>query len=252
MADSFARLQQTWETLGDEDPLWAILSNADKKGGRWELAEFLRTGDEVVDRYWGLLRQHGAPESFDQVLDFGCGVGRLTLAWARHARQVTGVDISAPMIEKGRQIMAGQEALRLELNPHPDLSLFSADSFDLVFSHIVLQHIPWKHSQGYFREFARICKPGGWVAFQLPAGASTSQTLPRLRRWLVEHLPFGLGAAYRRWRHGSSVQFDMHFTKSGTVEALLHDVGLTEVYREPDGSAGPQTEGYLYLYRKGA
>ncbi len=135
-----------------------------------------------MDRYWRLLREQGALETFDRVLDFGCGVGRLTLAWTRHARHVTGVDISAPMIEKGRQIMAGQEAVRLEVNPRPDLSLFTDASFDLVFSHIVLQHIHWKHAKGYLREFARVCKPGGWIAFQLPSASSSSQTLPRLRR----------------------------------------------------------------------
>ena len=108
MANSFTRLQQTWEVLGDEDPLWAILSDAEKKGGRWDLAEFLKTGDETVDRYWRFLREQGAPERFDHVLDFGCGVGRRTLAWARHAHQVTGVDISAPMIEKGRRLWRGR------------------------------------------------------------------------------------------------------------------------------------------------
>jgi ubiquinone/menaquinone biosynthesis C-methylase UbiE len=200
--------------------------------------------------YWKLLRQHGGPESFDQILDFGCGVGRLTLAWTRHARQVTGVDISAPMIEKGRQIMAGQQAVRLEHNPRPDLSMFADGTFDLVFSHIVVQHIPWKYAQGYLREFARVCKPGGWVAFQLPASAANTQNWARLRCWLVEHLPFGLGAVYRRWRHKTSAQYNMHFTKPAKVRAAFHGLGLTEIHREPDQAAGTTTEGFLYFFRK--
>ena len=148
--------------------------------------------------------------------------------------------------------MAGQDRVQLQLNPRPDLSLFADASFDLVFSHIVLQHIPWVHVQGYLREFARVCKPGGWIAFQLPAAPASSQALPRARRWLVEHLPFGLGRAYRRWRRGSSAQFDMHFTKPAKLQGFLQEVGLREACRVPDAAAGPGTQGFLYLFQKPA
>jgi len=252
MPESFERLQKTWESLGDEDPLWAILSEPDKKAGRWQLDEFLQTGNQTVERYWQLLRRHKCPEILGQVLDFGCGVGRLTLAWTLHAQHVTGVDISQPMIEKGRQIMAEQKNVRLELNQTDNLSMFRDGQFDLVFSHIVLQHIPWKYAQTYLREFARICKPGGWVAFQLPSRSHRSQLLPRIRRWIIDHLPFGLDMAWRRWRRGSSVLFNMHFTPPSKVKALLEDAGLQEMHREFDKSAGEETEGFLYLYRKPA
>lgn len=250
MSESLKRLQETWETLGTEDPLWAIHSDPAKKGNRWDLEEFLGSGNGVIDRYAALLAAQGAPARFEKVLDFGCGVGRLTLAWTRHADRVTGVDISGPMIEQGRRILAGQEAVRLELNQAENLALFPDASFDLVFSHIVLQHIPWKYAQGYLREFARVCKPGGWVAFQLPSRPLLPQTGARIRRWIVDRLPFGLGAAYRRWKHGTSVLFNMHFTPPEKVRAVLTAAGLREIHREPDRSAGNETEGFIYLYRR--
>ncbi|HEY5704352.1 MAG TPA: methyltransferase domain-containing protein [Terrimicrobiaceae bacterium] len=250
MPSSFQRLQKTWESLGEDDPLWAIVSEPDKKGGRWETVDFLKSGDEVVDRYLRLLQQHGGPETFEEVLDFGCGVGRLTLSWSRHARTVTGVDISRSMIERGRRLLAGCDAITLELNQAEKLSIFSDERFDLVFSHIVLQHLPWGYAKVYLREFARVCRPGGWVAFQLPTCPGQPQFFPRLRRSIVDHLPFGLGEAYRRQRKGSSVLFDMHFTSPDKVKAVLSRSGLNEIHREPDDSAGAGTKGFVYLYRK--
>jgi ubiquinone/menaquinone biosynthesis C-methylase UbiE len=250
MPSSFERLQKTWECLGEEDPLWAIVSEPDKKGGRWRMADFLRSGDEVVDRYLQLLRRHGGPDAFDDVLDFGCGVGRLSLAWSRHARSVTGVDISRSMIERGRYLLTGHDAITLELNQEEELALFTDQRFDLVFSHVVLQHMPWECATVYLGEFFRVCRPGGWVAFQLPADPGRSQFLPRLRRSIVDRLPFGLGEAYRRRRKGNSVLFDMHFTSPEKVKAVLTRSGLDEIHCEPDESAGGGTKGFLYLCRK--
>jgi SAM-dependent methyltransferase len=154
------------------------------------------------------------------------------------------------MVEKGRQLMAGYDAVRLELNQQSDLSMFPDASFDLVFSHIVLQHMPWSIAQGYVAEFARICKPGGWVAFQLPYDRGSAQFGPRLRKWLVDRLPFGLAGAYRRWRRGNSQIFEMHFTAAEKVEAVLSRCHIEVRHWEPDESAGGGTRGFIYLGRK--
>ena len=38
-------LQETWDRLGKEDPLWAMLSHPDKRGNRWKIEEFFRNGE---------------------------------------------------------------------------------------------------------------------------------------------------------------------------------------------------------------
>ncbi|HMO66954.1 MAG TPA: class I SAM-dependent methyltransferase, partial [Verrucomicrobiota bacterium] len=212
----------------------------------------LATGERDVAGAHGRLRRAGAAGRFAAVLDFGCGVGRLARAWADRAEQVTGVDISASMLEHARRILADRPDVRLVHNEAPDLRVLPDASFDLVYSLICLQHMPWPVAAGYLGEFARVCRPGGWVAFQLPARGPDSGRAARWRKRLVDALPFGLAAAYRRWRHGSSAVFDVFYTPRPAVEARLQAAGLAAGAAEPDASAGPGTEGYFYLARKAA
>src|SRR5947207_2213618 len=156
------QLQQTWEELGREDPLWAVVSHPHKRGGRWNLIEFMETGEEAVAHYCDLIETHVPNRSpFSHVLDFGCGVGRLTSAWGRRSKRVTGVDISARMLETAKKHLKEETNIDFVLNQNEDLQIFQNDTFDLVFSLICLQHMPWSLATRYISEFARICRRGG-------------------------------------------------------------------------------------------
>jgi len=248
---SWEQLRTTWAELGRKDPLWAVITKADKRGGKWELGEFLQTGESEVELYHGLLRRYaGCPQNFDQILDFGCGVGRLSLAWSGRAKQVTGVDISAGMIAKGKEFTKDTPNVDLRLNDAGDLRCFPDEQFDLVFSHICLQHIPWQLTMGYLAEFARVCRRGKWVTFQLPSRNLKKISAAAVRKAMVELLPFGLDRAYRRWRHGCPVIFDMHFVPVEELIKSANRAGLIEIHRESDRSAGESVESFIYIFRK--
>ena len=250
-SSELARVKSVWETLGREDPYWAVISWPERRGGRWTLEEFLATGEADIQRYRDLLRRRtSAPDKFQHVLDFGCGVGRLSRLWARHACQVTGVDISAPMLEQARRIAGELSGVSYVLNEAENLHALDPTEFDLVFSHICLQHMPWPLAQGYLGEFARVCKRSGWVVFQLPARAVSTDAAGSWRRRLVDSLPLGLGAAWRKWRHGSSVIFDVCFTPPEAVRLAALRLGLEFIHAEPNTDAGSNTEGFIYFFRK--
>lgn len=247
-SDDFERLRQTWQALGADDPLWAVLTDAGRRRGGWDVEAFLRTGEAVVARYDELLQRYAdGADGRRLVLDFGCGVGRLSLAWSRRVDSVTGVDISASMIERGRQIVAAAPNIRLLVNERSDLRTFTDGSFDLVFSHICLQHMPWALAADYVAEFGRVVVPRGWVAFQMPSRGPAG---PPLRRRVVDALPTPLRARYRRWRHGTPAVFDMYYARREEVIEVARTAGLELVHAEPDESAGIGTEGYIYLFRK--
>lgn len=251
MKSSLRHLKETWELLGREDPLWAIFTHPDKRGGRWDFREFMETGEQDVAHFYELIRKQAhTPGMFSHVLDFGCGVGRLTYAWDKRAKRVTGVDISSGMLQIANNNLDGREHINFVLNQSDDLRIFKAAEFDLVFSHVCLQHMPWPLAVSYIAEFGRICQPGGVVAFQLPSRTFHTDWTARFRKSLIESLPFGMDRLYRRWRHGSSVAFDVYYTPSSVVEATAAAAGLKLIHREPDASAGSTTEGFLYIFAK--
>jgi ubiquinone/menaquinone biosynthesis C-methylase UbiE len=251
MKSDLRRVTETWEVLGKEDPLWAVFTHPDKRGGGWDLREFMETGEQAVARYHELITKHVQTSGkFSHVLDFGCGVGRLTFAWANRAKRVTGVDISAPMLQIANSNLAGRDHINFILNQSADLRAFKEGEFDLVFSFVCLQHMPWPLAAGYIAEFSRICQHGGVVAFQLPSRKLQADWIAGFRKSLVESLPFGIDRLYRRWRRGSSVAFEMHFTPSAVVEAAASAAGLKLIHREPDASAGMTTEGFFYVFGK--
>lgn len=153
-----------WEEMASLDPLWAILSEPDKRFGQWDMAEFLRTGEQEIAALMRTAGRLGLPRRFRRAIDFGCGVGRLTRALRAHFAQCHGVDISSRMVE-----MAVRLTPECDFRNAPDLSSFGSGYADLVYSNLVLQHQPDRsHAITLIRDMVRVLAPGGLLAFQIP------------------------------------------------------------------------------------
>jgi SAM-dependent methyltransferase len=168
-------LKENWEAFGDQDPLWAILTVPDRRGGRWDLDEFLQTGETEIAGVLDELAAFGVRVRPGRALDFGCGVGRLTQALAGRFERSDGVDIATSMVEEARRINRFGDRVQYHLNAG-DLSLFESQSFDLVLSIIVLQHMEPEYAARYIAEFVRVLKVGGIAVFQLPTGRPVTAT----------------------------------------------------------------------------
>jgi ubiquinone/menaquinone biosynthesis C-methylase UbiE len=173
-------LQKHWEELGKQDPLWAILSENDKKENKWDSTEFFKRGESQVGSILQQIESLGVPLPRGRALDFGCGVGRLTQALCSHFAACSGVDISSSMIQLAKQYNRFGDRCTYHLNSAPDLSLFGDNSFDFVVTVQVLQHMRPEYSTVYIREFFRVLKPGGVVVFQVPCGLVSGPSLPDL------------------------------------------------------------------------
>ncbi|MBT3801456.1 MAG: class I SAM-dependent methyltransferase [Bacteroidetes bacterium] len=167
---SFLSTKKNWEGFAKKDPLWAICTNPTKKDGKWNQDEFFDMGKTEVDSIIQMLQQKKYfSNEHASCLDFGCGVGRLSRALSAHFDQVIGLDVSSTMIAKAKELNdLSTEKLSFVHNEQNDLSIFEDNSFDFIFTTIVLQHIPKPASVNYINEFARICKPNGLIIFQLP------------------------------------------------------------------------------------
>ncbi len=159
---------QVWDHLGRVDPLWAVLTHPEKKGGKWDLEEFFETGKRDVRNLLQYLHSLGVYLDFGKALDFGCGVGRLTQALAEHFQEVHGVDIAPSMVETAKSLDRSEGKCFFYLNLAENLRCFPDNTFDFVITLITLQHIPKPCALRYIAEFARVVKPGGIVVFQIP------------------------------------------------------------------------------------
>lgn len=232
-----------WEKFARTDPLWAVLSHADKAGNRWNIEDFFATGRATIDAELARVRARYPELRMGRALDFGCGAGRLTQALAAHFEAATGVDISEGMIALAREQNRAGARVAYVHNRRPDLRVFAGGEFDFVYSLITLQHIAPEYARGYIAEFVRVLAPGGAVLFQLPA---TSLTPPRPP-------PASLGK--RLWHTlNRSVAMEpvmqMHTLPRDVVLATLRAAGadVLDVYRYD--AAGAEFESYGYLARK--
>src|SRR5690349_13795690 len=80
--------QDYWDRQAQRDPLWAILSDATKRDGKWDAARFFQTGSSEIASILYELEAQGFEVRRGAALDFGCGVGRLTQAMATQFERV--------------------------------------------------------------------------------------------------------------------------------------------------------------------
>ncbi|HUB76131.1 MAG TPA: methyltransferase domain-containing protein [Solirubrobacteraceae bacterium] len=109
-----------------------------------------------------LLVECAAPGPEDRVLDVACGPGIVTCAFARAAREATGVDVTAAMLERAREHARelGVENVGWRLAEIPPLP-WPDRSFEVVVSRYALHHLA--DPLAVVREMARVCAPGGRV-----------------------------------------------------------------------------------------
>jgi ubiquinone/menaquinone biosynthesis C-methylase UbiE len=105
------------------------------------------------------------PRGFGRALEVGAGTGyfSLNLLRAGVVEEAVATDISPGMLEvlssSATRLGLTVEAVCCESAELP----FGDGSFDLVFGHAVLHHLP--DLDAAFHEFRRVLAPGGWLAF---------------------------------------------------------------------------------------
>ena len=98
----------------------------------------------------------------DTVLDVACGPGLVACAFAQRAKQVTGIDLTPAMLERGRALAAEQKLSNVTFQQGDVLPLPFADgSFSIVVSRFAFHHFP--NPAPVLVEMRRVCRPGGRV-----------------------------------------------------------------------------------------
>ncbi len=250
---ALTRLRHQWNTLAQRDALGSVLTRP-RTAPLWDVDDFFETGRSDVARLMAAIARLAPALSARRALDFGCGVGRLTQALAAYFDDVRGIDVAVSMIARARHENRSPERCHFEVNRRPHLRRFDDGTFDLVYSRLVLQHMPPRLVRRYLPELLRVLAPGGLLVFQLPTqiddperafyeapvrGGPLKRALPP---WMVHAYR---GVKYSLLRTGMP-DMDMFGMARETVVDLVEGCGAQILAIEPDQSHGTPVPGFQY------
>jgi glycosyltransferase involved in cell wall biosynthesis/ubiquinone/menaquinone biosynthesis C-methylase UbiE len=234
------KIQKSWDRFGKEDPFWAVLTHPDKKGGRWNEAEFFETGRRDIRAVLDRMTALGISLKYEKALDFGCGPGRITQALAEHFQEVHGIDIAPSMIATANELNRNGRRCIYHLNEEPHIRLFDENTFDMVYTWLVLQHMPTQLALGYIAEFVRVTRPGGVIVFQVPD--RRQRATPGEEQWEGD-----LPAVF--WRAEEPIML-MCATPYAEVVRTLEEAGARAIEAVEDTHADPEWVFYYYVAAK--
>jgi 2-polyprenyl-3-methyl-5-hydroxy-6-metoxy-1,4-benzoquinol methylase len=154
-----------WERFGEKDPYWAVITHDKYRQPNLSpqvVAEFYETGESQINWLFDQIRKFVRPDFAPaSSLDFGCGVGRLTIPLAKKCKHVIGVDVATGMLRKAQERCEQVGIKNVTLVKGDDQLSQISGGFDLITSYIVLQHIPVDRGLRLFCRLVELLNDGG-------------------------------------------------------------------------------------------
>ena len=155
-------------------------------------APFITLGIEAVlkDFYGDLLE---SPPPFpvkegNRVLDLGCGWGRVLKPVMDRGADAIGFDISQKMLVLAREHLKKKGQSHVLVRGDGTALPFRENSFDMVYSLLVLQHLSKKNGLEVFREINRVLKPDSPAYIRVPGRFAPENLLFSLLQFISIHL----------------------------------------------------------------
>jgi ubiquinone/menaquinone biosynthesis C-methylase UbiE len=107
------------------------------------------------------VRELAAVTPGDDVIEIGCGAGRVGRHLAPHCRTWTGADVSANMLGFARESLADLPNVHFQKLTGYDLSGVADASYDVVYCTGVFMHLDEWERYRYVRDARRVLRAGG-------------------------------------------------------------------------------------------
>ena len=161
-------MKTDWDVRAEKNAMYYIHSINENEENFW------KSGFDDRDNILGMhneiyskIIKSKNPKNME-ILEIGCGIGRILIPMGKIFGKVIGIDISKKMIELGDKYIQQTSNCKVFENNGSDLSMFSDNTFDFCYSFIVFQHIPDKEIiKKYIREISRVLKPNCIFRFQV-------------------------------------------------------------------------------------
>lgn len=170
----------------------------------------------MIDAFATAVTEAGDPD----VVDAGCGAGRISRYLAGRGCRTRGVDLSPSMVAMAHR-------------NHPDLAFAAGSLTDLPFADgqfagvmlwYSIIHTPPAGQARIFAEASRVLRPGGHLLVGFQVGAGTRD----------------VSAAYRRFGH--EIELERYLYTADQVAARIETAGLREMSRMVRRGQGRETD----------
>lgn len=186
LSAAVALIKAAWSHLGEVKPHFSVITDPQY------LPENL---DGSIDRFWAsgegeaaaaqrLLERFGVGDLGSRTcVEYGCGVGRVTMGFARRFGQVHGYDISSGHLDVARRRADELDLANIGLHLCAENLLADLEPCDFFYSKIVFQHNPPPIIARLIRKALACLKPDGIAVFQVPVYAAGYRF--RIAEWLA-------------------------------------------------------------------
>jgi SAM-dependent methyltransferase len=152
--------------------------------GGADRAWFYWTGRESVRDLERILRIAGRTlDSFESILDFGCGCGRMLLWMEELSRKCAlhGTDVDADAIRWCAEHVPCADARVNDADPP---LMYSDGGFELVYAHSVFTHLDRQRQDAWLGELQRVTSPGGLLVLSTHGQVALGDDCWRIRERL--------------------------------------------------------------------
>ena len=180
------KIKKVWEHLGQEKAHFSVVTDESflPQNLSGSIDSFWASGEREVERAIRTLKQYGMADFERKVcVEYGCGVGRVTVNLAKSFKTVHAYDISRNHLNFARTRANEVGSHNIEFHECSHDFRVAIEPCDFFHSIIVLQHNPPPVIMELIRIALRALKPGGFAIFQVPTYIVDYQF--DLNKWLA-------------------------------------------------------------------
>lgn len=133
--------------------------------GTFNAEWYVESGRRAFEAIWQSLGRRAIDMGqIKDVLDFGCGSGRVIRYWAGQPARAAGSDYNPELIDWCKKAFP---FARFAVNGLAPPLAFENESFDLVYALSVFTHLAEEKQFAWMKELLRVTRPGGYLFITL-------------------------------------------------------------------------------------
>lgn len=165
-------IKKNWTEYGQKEPYWSVLTANDYtlKNISESREQFYNSGKEEVEGVVSILRRNDIDlNNLKSCLEYGCGVGRVTVWLATKFEHVFAFDISRSHLQIAEKYLHEKGLTNVNFLQVESLTeIQNPIKIDFLYSTLVLQHNPPPLIAYIIKKLLKLIKAKGVAIFQIP------------------------------------------------------------------------------------